>query len=105
MTRGGGNGGGGGSARAFGIGMKGLEGTEGGDVRKDARELEYRPSKPELRSHTRIEGGDVKRGMSMVGEQEPGFALPQIDPDGLLSALSRSIFVDTSWFWWWRAVR
>ena len=69
MKRGGGRGGGAGCARALGIGIELLEGKEGGDVRADVRELtlEYRRSKLGFESYTRIEGGDVRRGMSMLG--------------------------------------
>lgn len=69
MKRGGGRGGGAGSARALGIGIELLEGNDGGDVRAEVRELilEYRRSKLGFDSYTRIEGGEVKRGISMLG--------------------------------------
>jgi hypothetical protein len=69
MKRGGGKGGGAGSDRALGIGIEPLEEKDGGDVRADVREpeFEYRRSKTGFGSYTRIEGGEVKRGMSMPG--------------------------------------
>ena len=69
MMEGGGNGGGAGSERAFGIGIEPLEQKDGGDVRRDGRELafEYRRSKPGFGSYTRMAGGDVKRALSMSG--------------------------------------
>lgn len=71
MNRGGGSGGGAGSARAFGIGMEPLEENEDGMLVRDDVDVvrEYRRSKPGLGSYTRIEGGDVKRGISMLGWQ------------------------------------
>jgi hypothetical protein len=71
MKRGGGSGGGAGSARAFGIGMEPLEENDDGvmAVREDVVR-EYCRSKPGLGSYTRIEGGDVKRGMSMLGKHQ-----------------------------------
>lgn len=68
MKRGGGNGGGAGSDRALGIGMEPLEENGDGEMRDDVVvDREYRRSKPGLGSYTRIEGGEVKRGMSMPG--------------------------------------
>ena len=68
MKRGGGKGGGAGSERALGIGIEPL-GEKDEAVRAGARELvlEYRRSKPGIGSYTRIEGGEVRRGTSMLG--------------------------------------
>jgi hypothetical protein len=63
MKGGGGKGGGAGSARAFGIGMDHLDENDEGGLRIGVRE--YRWSKAELGSYTRIEGGEVRCGMSM----------------------------------------
>lgn len=82
INGGGGNGGGAGSDRAFGIGIEPLEEKEDGEICVDVRE--YRRSKPGLGSYTRIEGGDDKRGMSMLNMHPPCVALPRIDADRLV---------------------
>src|SRR5215471_10100019 len=78
MYRGGGSGGGTGFSVVLRIGIAPHEGGCAEiDVREEDSGEDRRLSQLELKSETRIEGGDVKRGLSMLGHGSPRAGHPR----------------------------